>query len=389
MIINSLIDTDLYKFTMMQAVFHQFPSVDVEYEFKCRTKDIDINPYADKIKNEISNFCNLRFQKNELDYLKSLHFFKDDFINFLKFFQLDESAIKINTEKEFSLTIRGPWLHTILFEVPVLSIISEIYSKDKVKDKTIGREKLLKKIELIKNNKKEGMDFTFSDFGTRRRFSYLWHKEVIETLKKEIPENFTGTSNLLLAMNYNIKAVGTMAHEWLMAFQAMKNNRLVDSQKVALEVWAKEYRGGLAVALTDSLGFDAFLRDFDLYFAKLYDGCRHDSGDPIIWGEKLIKHYLELGIDPLSKTGIFSDGLSVEKALNLHQYFKEKIKTHFGIGTNLTNDMGFKTIQIVIKMTRCEGQPVAKISDSPGKQMCRDEEYLNYLRRVFKLIDHQ
>jgi len=206
---------------------------------------------------------------------------------------------------------------------------------------------------------------------------------VVEILAKELPDNFIGTSNVDLARRYNLKPIGTMAHEFIQAAQAL--TRIKDSQKFAFDTWAKEYRGDLGIALSDCLGFEAFLNDFDMFFSKLFDGARHDSGDPYIWGEKLIAHYESFGIDPITKSAVFSDGLDFSKAIEIHETFKDRIKVSFGIGTNITNDTGFKAPQIVIKMTECDGRPVAKISDSKGKMMCKDDDYLKYLASVFNI----
>ncbi|GBC60789.1 nicotinate phosphoribosyltransferase [Desulfonema ishimotonii] len=387
MIINSLLDTDLYKLTMMQGVLHQFPWAGVEYEFKCRDKGTDLTPIVDEVRTEISHLCSLRFTREELDYLRGLRFLKEDFIQFLRLFHLQEDFISVDIENgEFVLKIRGPWLHTIMFEVPVLAIVNEVYFRDVVDptpDFDYGKEKLFDKIRLVRQSDKEDLGFIFSDFGTRRRFSRVWQEEIIKTLKKELPRNLMGTSNVLFAMKYGLTPIGTMAHEWIMACQAL-GPRLIDSQKFALEHWAQEYRGDLGIALSDTVGFEAFLSDFDMYFAKLFDGCRHDSGDPFEWGDKLIDHYQKLKVDPRWKRAIFSDGLSFDKAIEIARYFNGRIQVSFGIGTNLTNDITGKAVQIVIKMTRCQGTPVAKISDSPGKQMCKDDSYLSYLKSVFR-----
>jgi nicotinate phosphoribosyltransferase len=386
MIIHSLLDTDLYKLTMMQGVLHQFPWAEVEYEFQCRDKGIDLKPIAAALNTELDHLCTLRFKIRELQFLSQLRFIKPDFIQFLRLFHFQRDYITVGTEDgHLSLKIKGPWLHTILFEVPVLAIVNELYFRDisPLPDYALGRKKLEEKIELVKKSNDENLGFVFSDFGTRRRFSLTWQEEIIQILKKELPANLMGTSNVMLAMKYNLIPIGTMAHEWIMACQAL-GPRLADSQKFALEHWAQEYRGDLGIALSDTLGFEAFLSEFDMYFAKLFDGCRHDSGDPFEWGEKLISHYKKLKIDPRWKRAIFSDGLSFPKAIEIAKYFKDRINVAFGIGTNLTNDITGKAVQIVIKMTRCQGQPVAKISDSPGKQMCRDQGYLDYLRSVFE-----
>lgn len=386
MIINSLLDTDLYKLTMMQGVLHQFPWAEVEYEFKCRDGEIDLSCVVDQVSAEIDHLCTLRFTREELDYLGTLRFMKKDFIQFLRLFHLQREFVHVRKEDGiFRLNITGPWLHTILFEVPVLAIVNEVYFRgiQPYPNYETGRDKLMEKVELVRASNQKNLGLSFSDFGTRRRFSRNWHDTIISTLKKELPGNFIGTSNVHFAMQYNLTPIGTMAHEWIMAAQAL-GPRLVDSQKFALEHWAQEYRGDLGIALSDTVGFKAFLSDFDMYFAKLFDGCRHDSGDPFQWGDLLIEHYRKMRVDPRTKRAIFSDGLSFSRAIDIASYFKDRIQTSFGIGTNLTNDITEKAAQIVIKMIRCQGAPVAKISDSPGKQMCKDVEYLAYLKSVFK-----
>jgi nicotinate phosphoribosyltransferase len=382
-VLTSLLDTDLYKFTMMQVVLHQFPGAQVEYKFRCRTEGVDLQAIEAPFRAALKQLCSLRFSEDELSYLRNLRYIKPDFVDFLRLFQLNEAYVEIDTRNGFELQIRGPWLHTILFEVPLLAIINELHFKSIFPDLdcNVGRKRLKEKIELIRAHEDAG-DFVFSDFGTRRRFSFEWQREMVHTLKHELPQQLSGTSNVLLAKQLGITAIGTMAHEYLQAFQAL-GPRLADSQRVAFEAWAKEYRGDLGIALSDVVGMDAFLRDFDLYFCKLFDGARHDSGDPVIWGEKMLAHYHDNRIDPRTKTLVFSDGLTVQKALSLHKHFSKRTHAVFGIGTSLSCDMGPSPINIVIKMVSCNGQPVAKLSDSPGKTMCDDPLYLAYLKQVF------
>lgn len=385
MIIESLLDTDLYKFTMMQAVLHQFPGALVEYHFKCRTKGVDLSVLADRVNQEIDQLCQLRFHKDELDYLAKFSFFKSDFIDFLRIFKLNRDCVQVSEKDGFQITIKGPWLHTILFEVPILAIVSESYFQHQYPafDFEVGRDRLLNKIQLFKNNP-DYQGFCFSDFGTRRRFSRQWQYEVDSLLKKNLPNHFSGTSNVLFAKQLGISPIGTMAHEYLQACQAL-GPRLIYSQRFAFNKWAEEYRGELGIALSDVYGIKAFLQDFDLFFCKLFDGARHDSGDPFDWGERILAHYEKMRVDPKTKTLVFSNNLDFPTALELFIHFKNRAKPVFGIGTNLTNDVGVDPIQIVIKMTECNGQPVAKVSDDPGKTMCRDLSYLAYLKKVFQM----
>ena len=389
MIIRSLLDTDLYKFTMMQVVLHHFPGAQVEYQFKCRTEGVDLARHLDEIRSEVADLCKLRFGEEELAYLRGLRFMKSDFVDFLALFQFNEKYIQIRrkpgSQTGIEITIHGPWLHTILYEIPVLAIVSEVYFRrtQPVPDLAEGRRRLEEKIDLVRKVE-PALGFRISDFGTRRRFSLAWHEEIIATLKREVPQLFAGTSNVLLAMKNGVTPLGTMAHEYMQACQAL-GPRLRDAQMYAFDKWAQEYRGDLGIALSDTYGMDAFLRDFDMYFCKLFDGARHDSGDPFEWGERLIAHYRNNRVDPRSKSLIFSDQLSFPLAIEIARRFHGRAITSFGIGTNLTNDLGYEPINIVIKMTECNGQPVAKVSDSPGKTVSKDARYLAYLRQVYGL----
>ena len=388
MVIKSLLDTDLYKFTMMQVVVHHFPAAQVEYRYKCRTQGVNLRPYLDEIRQEIHALCQLRFEPAELDYLKSLRFIKSDFIDFLGLFHLPEKCIEVSEGElpgEIAISVKGSWLHTILFEIPVLAIVNEVYFRNVCKDPdwAEGRKRLQTKMKLVLDAT-DLAEFRVAEYGTRRRFSHVWHEEVVTTMKAQMGEHFAGTSNVWFAMKHGVLPLGTMAHEYLQACQAL-GPRLRDSQVFALETWAKEYRGDLGIALSDVYGLEAFLRDFDMYFCKLFDGARHDSGDPFDWGERMIAHYAANRVDARTKTLVFSDALTFPRAIELTRRFAGRCRTAFGIGTNLTNDLGHEPLQIVMKMIRCNGQPVAKVSDAPEKTMCDDKAYLAYLRQVFEL----
>ena len=389
MIIQSLLDTDLYKFTMMQVVLHQFPGAQVEYRFKCRTPGVDLVPCIAEIEEELAHLCTLRFTDDELLWLRSMRFIKSDFVDFLGLFQMNRRYIRIapsaRDNGEIDIVIEGPWLHTILFEIPLLAIVNEVYFRrtQPEADRAEGRARLLRKIALMRDDERL-VDLRIADYGTRRRYSRTWHEEVIVALRDRLGPQFAGTSNTWLAMTKDLIPLGTMAHEYLQACQSL-GPRLRDSQTYAFERWAREYRGDLGIALSDVYGFDAFLRDFDMYFCKLFDGVRHDSGDPIAWGERMIAHYDRYRIDPKTKTLIFSDSLDVPRVIELYLRFADRARLAFGVGTNLTNDLGHMPLQIVIKMVRCNGQPVAKLSDTPAKNMCDDVAYLAYLRQVFEI----
>jgi nicotinate phosphoribosyltransferase len=401
MIIHSLLDTDLYKFTMMQVVLHHFPGARVEYRFKCRNPGVDLAQFAGQIREEVRSLCSLQFRDAELAYLRSMRFIKSDFVDFLGLFRLNEKYISITPQPsgELEIRIKGPWLHTILFEIPVLAIVNEVYFRNTQKkpDLDEGRRRLETKIGQLQD---AGLaDLKIADYGTRRRFSKDWHEEVLRTLNARLGAvtsppvqakpaarlpQLAGTSNVLYAMKLGLIPLGTMAHEYLQACQGL-GPRLRDSQIFGFENWAREYRGDLGIALSDVYGMSAFLRDFDLYFCKLFDGARHDSGDPFQWGERMLAHYAANRVDPLTKTLIFSDSLTVPRTIELYQQFRGRCQLAFGIGTNLTNDLGYEPLQIVIKMINCNGQPVAKLSDTPSKNMCEDEKYLAYLRQVFEI----
>ncbi|ATI40187.1 nicotinate phosphoribosyltransferase [Acinetobacter baumannii] len=394
-IIHSLLDTDLYKFTMLQVVLHKFPQTHSVYHFRCRNLEDTVYPLVDildDLNEQLDHLCNLKYKEDELQYLRKLRFIKSDFVDYLELFQLKRRFIHASIDEEGRLDIRieGPMVQAMMFEIFVLAIVNELYFS-RIKTDEVwaeGERRLQAKLELIQQYEKSQLPndppFLVSDFGTRRRYSFEWQKHVVAAFHNTVPNVFRGTSNVLLAKELNITPIGTMAHEFLQAFQAL-DVRLRDFQKAALETWVQEYRGDLGIALTDVVGMDAFLRDFDLYFAKLFDGLRHDSGDPYEWGDKAYAHYRKLKIDTKTKMLTFSDGLNLPKAWELHQYFKDRFQVSFGIGTNLTNDMGQTPLNIVLKLVECNGQSVAKISDSPGKTMTDNDTFLAYLRQVFQI----
>ena len=391
-IIRGLSDTDLYKLTMMQVIFEKYTNVKVRYDFKCRTGNVFdglINPSAFlvQLNEELNEYCSLRFTKDELYYLSSIRFFKPNFIEYLRLYQPNREYVHIGSKKDLTITVVGPWISTIPFEVPQLAMVSELYhihsGHNNIDRIAIGQENLMKKIGHlcvhIPSNLLPLLEI--NEGGTRRRYSYENQDAVIKTgVEYKI---LSGTSNIHFAQKYGIKAVGTMAHEYICAHQQLA--KVEDSQKAAFQAWADVYRGDLGIALSDTVGFEAFLRDFDLYFAKLFDGCRHDSGDPFNWGDRLIAHYKQLRIDPNTKIAGFSDGLTFKVIVDLFLYFNGSIKPRFLIGTDYANDVGVRPLQIVMKMTECNGRPVAKVSDSSGKGMCLDPRFESYVKQVFSI----
>ena len=390
-IITSLLDTDLYKFTMWQAMLHRHPQTQAQYEFVCRnTPAYPLTELLDAVNAQLDHLCNLRFTQADLDYLGSLRFIKSDFVDFLRIFQFQRAFIHASVEGEhLRIVARGPQVHVMGFEIFVLSIVNELYFRrfDAAAALAQGRTNLARKIAQLQELASEvalAHPFELFDFGVRRRYSGAWQREVVQAFASQSSEWFKATSNVWLARDLGLVPIGTMAHEYLQTYQAL-GVRLRDFQRAALEDWVQEYRGDLGIALTDTVGMDAFLSDFDLYFAKLFDGLRHDSGDPYAWGEKALAHYDKLRIDPHTKRLVFSDGLDVPGALALYHHFGNRTQLGFGIGTQLTNDMGLEPISIVMKLTHANGQPVAKISDSPGKTLCDNPTFLAYLRQVFNV----
>lgn len=398
-VIHSLLETDLYKFTMQQPMLHSMPTNQAEYHFVCRNATaFPLAELAQEVNAQLDHLCTLRFSADELNYLADLRYISSDYVDFLRLFQFQRHFISVVTDGDgLRVIAKGPQVHVMGFEIFVLAIINELYFRrlsaeqgGAAKFLQEGRRRLQTKIDLLRQYGAESASyphpFELFDFGVRRRFSGAWQEEVVQTLAREVPQFFKGTSNVYLAKKYQLVPIGTMAHEYLQTFQAM-GVQLRGFQKAALEMWVQEYRGDLGIALTDVVGMDAFLADFDLYFAKLFDGLRHDSGDPIEWGEKALAHYAKLKIKTDNKRLVFSDGLDVPTAIGLHRHFANRVQTGFGIGTNLSNDTGLAPLNIVMKLVNCNGQPTAKLSDTPGKTLCDDATFMAYLRQVFHKPD--
>lgn len=392
-IITSLLETDLYKFTMLQTFLHRHPDTQAEYRFVCRNQpEFPLAELAAAVNEQVEALCSLTFQPEELAYLGHLRFIKPDFVDFLSVFRLQSRFVTVQAEgAALQVIARGPQVHVMMFEIYLLAIINELYFQrfgDQAVRLAEARQRLAGKIVRLKEHLATSRSlhhpFDLVDFGLRRRYSGAWQDEVVATLKAEVPEVMRGTSNVHLARKYGLTPIGTMAHEYLQTYQAV-GVQLRHFQRAALEDWVQEYRGDLGIALTDVVGMDAFLADFDLYFAKLFDGLRHDSGDPVAWGEKALAHYARLRIDPRTKRFVFSDSLDFEKAFALHRHFGDRVPLSFGIGTYLTNDTGRKPLNIVMKLVNANGLPVAKLSDTVGKTLCDDATFLAYLRQQFSI----
>lgn len=390
-IINSLLETDMYKFSMGQTIFHQFTSYKTTWTFKCRNKDVHFSEeMVEEIRQQIAAFCGLRFTEEELDYLDNITWIKGSYVDFLRLWQPRYEEFTITTDAPCGLSIEaaGTWLNTTMYEIPILAIVNEVYFRmaydyDELLEQFKAR--LSQKVEMLEKNKYRLN--TFSEFGLRRRLSAQAQEIAVEALTnlKDTDSKFIGTSNVYLAKKYNLKPIGTMAHEWIMCTgQGNHKHNPAYSNWYALDAWVKEYGILNGIALTDTITTDCFLRDFQLTYATLFSGVRHDSGDPYEWGEKMIAHYKKLGINPVTKTLLFSDSLDFEKATQIYDHFKDKVQVAFGIGTFISNDTNVPALNIVMKTTKCNGMDVAKISDIAGKGMCKNPDYVDYLNRCIE-----
>ena len=391
-IITSLLETDLYKFSMGMTIYHQFPSYRTTWTFKCRNKDVYFTKeMVEEIRDQIRAYCDLKFTEDELEYLGGIQWLKPDYVEFLRLWHPVFEDFEITDDAPCGLSIeaKSTWLNSSMYEIPTLAIVNEVFFRmnydyedllDSYKERLEAKCRRLRENEICLGN--------FSEFGLRRRLSAEAQELAIEQIKesaKNSKSTFVGTSNVYLAKKYNIAPVGTMAHEYIMcAGQGNNKHNAAYSNWYALDAWIREYSVLNGIALTDTIGTDIFLKDFQLTFATMFSGVRHDSGDPYEWGEKMIRHYQSLGIDHKTKTLLFSDSLDFDKAAALYEHFHDKAKVAFGIGTYISNDTKVPALNIVMKTTECNGHPVAKISDTPGKGMCKDEEYVQYLQRTLK-----
>ena len=382
-IINSLLDTDLYKFNMDQVIFHHHTDLSGEYYFRCRNEGVVFTPEMfQEINDQIDHLCTLKFSRQELDYLRSIRFIKHDYVEFLRLWRplRDYVETSLSPTGELSIVVRGPLFSAMQFEIYLLEIVNEVYFRMRYDYDTLvnsARERLEEKIRDFRSGK---YTFRFAEFGCRRRLSREWEDEVVRRLARET-DNCIGTSNVYLAMKYNLTPVGTYAHEFVQMYQGIDSIPLAFTNHYALEDWYDEYRGDNGTALTDTVTTDLFLLDFNRAMVNNFSGVRHDSGDPYEWGEKMIAHYRKYGADPMSKQLLFSDSLDFERAQAIYEHFRDRIRVAFGIGTFCSNDTCEDPLNIVIKLQTVNGRAVAKLSDSPGKAMCRDEAYLEYLKR--------
>ncbi len=388
-IIKSLLETDAYKFSMGQAIYHQFSDYKTTWSFKCRNTDVHFtSEMVEEIKRQIKMYCDLRFKEDELEYLHNIKWIKGSYVDFLRLWKPRYEDFEITTDAECGLSIetKGTWLNTSMYEIPTLAIVNEVFFRMNYNyDELMAsfKERLDAKVQGILDGKYELG--AFSEFGMRRRLSGEAQAMAVAKLAAaKLPEGnkFVGTSNVYLAKEQKLTPVGTMAHEWIMCVgQGNHKHNPAYSNWYALDAWVKEYGVLNGTALTDAITTKCFLKDFQLTYATLFSGVRHDSGSPYEWGDMMIDHYKELGLDPTTKTLLFSDSLNFEKATEINRYFKGKVKTAFGIGTFIANDTCVPALNIVMKTTACNGGDVAKISDVEGKGMCKNPEYIHYLQR--------
>ncbi|KAK7194713.1 nicotinate phosphoribosyltransferase [Novymonas esmeraldas] len=405
-IITSFLDTDAYKLHMQQAVFHQNPTVRTAYEFNCRNKDDHLGIYADLVREHVLHMAKVRLTEEECAYLATLPHFKQDYLDYLRNYQYKPEQVHVRVVpsvlpshanafgedgSDLAVTVEGPWVETILWEIPLLAIISEVAQRSRRPHIGVAEALATLRVKLDRffstHSEAELATFKVSDFGTRRRYSQAVQEGIVQALRDDarFRPHLVGTSNYDLARRLGLAPVGTQAHEWFQAFQQL-SPELRHSQIMAMDYWLQEYPHCLGVALTDCITMDAFLNDFDVRLANSYQGLRQDSGVPAEWGEKAVTHYKALGIDPHTKTLVFSDGLDLETAVELYNRFKCETNVMCGIGTQLTCSIdGVRPMNIVIKMVRCQGRPVAKVSDSPGKSMCDDLAYVEKLKEVFNV----
>lgn len=376
-IITSMLDNDFYKFTMQNAVIKLFPYAHAKYRFINRGNHEFPEGFAAVLQEEVNKMAALKLSLEEYVYLqKQFSFLDPTYLDFLKGFQYAPSEVKIEQDgKKLEVHIQGLWYRTILWEVPILSLISELYYKIKKLER--GSDSSVAAVVKTKMDRYKGLGIKIAEFGTRRRYSYWVQDLVINTLKMHGGNSFSGTSNVALAKKYGVKAIGTHAHEWFMFHAAKYGYKMANI--VALENWVDVYRGDLGIALSDTYTSDIFFESFDNKFSKLFDGVRHDSGDPIVFAKKTIRHYQKLNINPLTKTIIFSDALTPDKVVEITDFCKGKIQMSFGIGTNFTNDVGVEPMNIVIKMSDAKPKskkwmPVVKLSDVAGKYTGTEEE---------------
>lgn len=369
MILKHFTDNDLYKFSVMLAIQKLYPWAYVKYAFTNRGGTQFPEGFAERMKEEVASMANLKLTQEEKKFIKNkCYFFDPVFVDFLEGFRYKPEEVTITQNGgDLSVVIEGYWYRTVLWEVPLLAIISELYFQMTGTEPHDVEEKAVTKAKALAEMKAD-----YSEFGTRRRFSFDVEDKVIAALQANSGEYFKGTSNVYFAMKYNTTPIGTMPHEWFMYHGAVFGYRSANIR--GLESWVDVYDGSLGIALTDTYTTDSFFNSFSLKQAKLFDGVRHDSGDPLTFADKAIKFYEQNRIDPTSKTLVFSDSLNLEAVKEIKEHVAGRIHDTYGIGTFLSNDVGAKALNIVIKLTDVKLHKkdanflqAVKLSDVAGK----------------------
>ena len=386
---NSLLDNDFYKFTMQNAVVKLFPKAKAKYRFINRGAHKFPQGFAEALRKAIDELAKLQLTRAEKTFFGvTCPYMDPTYFDFLQGYRYDPEEVHIQQhDGELSVSIEGYWYRTILWEVPVMSLICELYYEMTGQQRQPDQQVMSTVREKIRRYAELGI--TIAEFGTRRRHSYAVHRSVVQALTQYGEGSFIGTSNVHMAMLYQTKPIGTHAHEWFMFHAAKYGYKMANL--LGLEHWSDVYRGDLGIALSDTYTTDVFFTQFDKKLTKLFDGVRHDSGDPLRFADKTIQHYERKGIDPLSKTIIFSDGLNYEKVSRIVEYCQGRIGISFGIGTNFTNDVGLAPMNIVLKMTEAypeeaEWTPVIKLSDEPGKHT-GDPEAIALAKQILHIPD--
>lgn len=368
--LSSILDNDFYKVTMQQGVIRLFPAAKARYQFINRGKHLFPPGFAAALRNAVNSMALLKLSHEEKRFLEiNCPYLDPVYLDFLEGYRFNPAEVHIEQEgTQLKVSVEGLWYRTILWEVPLMSLICELYY-------VLGKAKRISDQEVIdlarhKIENYRNLGVTVAEFGTRRRYSYQVQRLVLQSLSMYGKGTFIGTSNVHMAMLHQTKPIGTHAHEWFMFHAARYGFKMANA--MGLEHWVQVYRGDLGIALSDTYTTDVFFKQFDKMFSKLFDGVRHDSGDPLIFADKVIDHYQRMGIDPKSKTIIFSDGLDYDKVARIADHCRNKIGMSFGIGTNFTNDAGPEPMNIVIKMTEAypkdgEWTEVVKLSDEHGK----------------------
>lgn len=384
---QSILDNDFYKFTMQQAVVRLFPRAMARYQFINRGAHEFPAGFANALYDKVNSMANLQLTRQEKHFLvQNCPYLDPLYLDFLEGYRYDPAEVKIKQEgTDLNLEIEGHWYRTILWEVPLMSAICELFYEMTNSTRVHDEEVIHRTTEKIERFKSLGVKV--AEFGTRRRHSYWVQRLVLQTLRSQGENTFVGTSNVHLAMLNQTKPIGTHAHEWFMYHAADFGFKQANAS--ALQHWVDVYRGDLGIALSDTYTTDVFFRQFDKMHSKLFDGVRQDSGDPLLFADKVIAHYNHLGINPLTKTIIFSDGLDYDKVAQITRHCQGRIGFSFGIGTNLSNDVGLKPLNIVIKMTEAkpahsDWTPVIKLSDSNGKHT-GDERTINIAKAILNI----